>query len=542
LSDAFEDCSDRRRQHGIFAKRIAPMSVMNLVKFNDLEEIENWLVAFFEKPLPRFCLMFVVLMMMMPPTGALDDNEENYFQLAAQAVTGSPGGPNSAVFDASPHRFVSERLLGGLISLFGYESTEIITRTLTAAAFALIVPLLFRAFALSVLDAAIATIAFYQLGQSLIGGEWIFHGFESKVIAYGFVFCAVYASQTRRDLTAITLLCAIATYFHFLIGIFWFFALIGLKLIDRHDDVVTAVRRAARAVLLFVGATALQTGTTIWTRWFAHPADTASDTPTPDVIFSLIREPWHGAPFASRYQFAVDWLPGYMMAGAMLIGCWMVARTSTNAKQRNFAIWLGLLIAYLILLLIPAFIERHTGVMGKFYPFRPSSLILFLWILLIIAWINAQWSRHIGAVKLLTLALFAPGLFSDALSRTVHTLDDTASYWPEKVAIAEYLKASSQPDSVVLIDPSIENFFLDFERRTNRPSLVSWKLAPTNDSDLREWYRRTEFHKSLFASDCSGILPYRVDFLLAVPRDTARLTPSCGKVVLTTKHWRLIQR
>jgi hypothetical protein len=483
-------------------------------------------------------ILFLILLLLLPPNGLLTENEENYFQLAAQATTGAPGGPNSAVFDASSHRYVNELLLGHLIALVGYEATQIITRTLTAAGFALILPLVFRSLTLSALDGAIVLIVFDLLGQTLIGGEWIFNGFESKVVAYGFVLAAIYAARTKHSPGPATVLCVGATYFHFLIGIFWFFAILGLRLTENRSD----LGRSVRAAIGFVLATAPLTVTIILTRMHASTAGVLSDGPSPDVIFSLIREPWHSAPFASRYEFVVNWLPGYLLAAAMFAGCITIIRTTSDPKQRSFAIWVSLLIAYLFLALVPAFIERHTGAVGKFYPFRPASLILLLWLALAIAWVNGLATRYLPAIKLLCLALLVPSLFSSVLMRALHDTNAPRTFGADKQAVAEYLAKTTTPDAVVVIDPAVELSFLDFERRTGRPALVLWKFAPTNDPDLREWFRRIQFREALFSQGCGPNPAHRTDFLLATPATVPVLSPKCGSVVLETPHWRLVRR
>lgn len=496
------------------------------------------LLAIFDNRWVQSALLLIVLLLLLPPDGILSDNEENYFQLAAKTATGGFAPPYSGIFDSSPHRYVFEQLLGNLISLVGYEPAQIITRTLAAVGFALLLPPVFRLFAISALDGAIIVIAFALLDQNLMGGEWIFFGFEAKVVAYGFVLAALYAVRTRRDLMVAMVLCTIATYFHFLVGVFWFAALLGLRLIDDRKGVT----RIVFAALAFALATAPLTGTILWMRLHDQSVAAVLDTPTPDVIFSLIREPWHGAPFFSRYNFVVDWLPGYFLASAMFASCVFIARTTTEPKQRRFALWLSFLIGYLFLALILAFIERHSGAIGKFYPFRPSSLILFLWLALAAAWLNGVITRHRPMIKILTLALLAPAFFNIVLLRLVHDMSARATFAGDKTAIATYLMTASGEGAVTLIDPAVEASFLDLERLTGRPFLISWKFAPTNNSELREWYRRMEFRKTLFRDGCPQTLTYRVDFLLATPANATSLSQTCGPIVLETEHWRLLRR
>jgi len=295
-------------------------------------------------------------------------------------------------------------------------------------------------------------------------------------------------------------------------------------------------------VAAFVAAAAPLAGMIIWTRLDVAASGVAAQGPSPDAIYSLIREPWHGAPFLSWAYFAAQWLPGYLLAASMLSGCIVIARTGSEARQRAFAIWLATLIAYLFLALMPSFVERHTGAVGKFYPFRPSSLVLLLWLALALAWLNGLGTRHYLTVKLLALALMAPTFLNAATTRIAADMTYSADFAADKSAVAAHLASHGAPDAVVLLDPAIEASFLDFERRTRHPSLAIWKFAPTNDKQLREWYRRIMFRKSLFEDGCPSELAYRVDYLLTVPGSVVARAPGCGRIVLETEHWQLVRR
>src|SRR5689334_9307716 len=166
-------------------------------------------------------LLFLLLLCLIPPTGVLSDNEEDYFQLAAQSVAPAAIPPGTAVFDASPHRAVSEFLLGHLIAEFGYERAQMIARAGAALLYAVALLLLFRAFALSALDGVLVVTVFALMGQALFGGEWLFSGVEAKVLAYALVLLGLALTITGRDLLAVALVFAIATYCHFLVGGFW---------------------------------------------------------------------------------------------------------------------------------------------------------------------------------------------------------------------------------------------------------------------------------------------------------------------------------
>src|SRR3984957_1525002 len=93
-------------------------------------------------------VLVLVLLLLIPPHGILSDNEENYFALAEKFVSPSAWPQNSAVFDASWHLTLSNITLGSLISAIGYTPTQVITRLLTVAGYAVTLSALFRVFGL----------------------------------------------------------------------------------------------------------------------------------------------------------------------------------------------------------------------------------------------------------------------------------------------------------------------------------------------------------------------------------------------------------
>ena len=81
-------------------------------------------------------------------------------------------------------------------------------------------------------------------------------------------------------LARVALLFAVATYFHFLVGLFWFFAAMALRLVgDRRD--LRAVMAATGMFLLLV---APLLGTIVWTRLAAD--STVAEAGRPSAVSS----------------------------------------------------------------------------------------------------------------------------------------------------------------------------------------------------------------------------------------------------------------
>jgi hypothetical protein len=494
--------------------------------------------AWLDHPVAYAVALLLLLLCLMPPDGVLSDNEENYFALAAHAVSLQPAPPYTAVFDASHHRAVSEVLLGGLITAVGYEHAQIIARGLAAIAYAFLLAGILRRFGLSLLDAVLVLVAYALVGQTLMGGEWLFNGFEAKVISYCLVLAGLYMAATGPSFLAPTLLFAQATYFHFLIGGFWFFAAMAGRLIEDRRE----FGRVLGSVALFAVTVAPLFAVIAWSRLadgraFVPPAD----LPSPDAIYSIIRAPWHAAPFLGLDSFVSQWLPGCVAAAVMLAACLAIARRPEAGRWKVTTVWLAGLLAYLFVALAASYFDRDSGVLGKLYLFRPAALILLLWLTFVMAYLASLGLRGWTVARVAALALLVPLFLMGAVDR-VQADRQRAGQAGAKDALGAALAERAAPGSVVLIDPQIEWSYLDFERRTGYPSLVAFKFMPTNDPQIVEWYRRMEFRRTLFEQGCTANAAYPVDFLLTTPEHAAALAASCGPVVYATDDVALLRR
>ena len=214
---------------------------------------------------PGIVALVLVLLLLIPPHGILSDNEENYFALAEKFVNGGAWPQNSAVFDTSWHLTLSDVTLGSLISAIGYTPAQVVTRLLAVAGYALTLSALFRAFGLRALDAALAVMAIELIGQDIVGGEWLFGGYEAKVAAYVLVLAALRlctastATTAAAALVFVVALCPLSgrrSYSGFL-------AAMALRALDRPRD----LRRVAAATALYLVLIVPMIGVIGWSRF-----------------------------------------------------------------------------------------------------------------------------------------------------------------------------------------------------------------------------------------------------------------------------------
>jgi hypothetical protein len=474
----------------------------------------------------------------MPPHGLLTDNEENYFQLAERFVTGA-APPDTAVYDSSQHRALNEVLLGGLVVAIGYERAQIVARLVLIAVFSILLCALLDLFGSSPIDGVIVLAVFGLFNQQIMGYEWIFHSYEAKVAAYAFAIAGIVATIARRRSWTSVPLFAVATYFHFLVGIFWFHAALLWRVIKDRRIPKSAIINAASFWL----AVAPLIAVIEWKRWVVDPTTFAhSGLPPPDYIYSIIREPWHAAPFVSRQSFRTSWLPGCILSGGMFVGALAIARTAISARLQATGCWLALLLAYLFAALAFSYLFRETGILGKFYPFRPSSLLLLIWLTALLAWLNELVLRRAAVVlKLVAGALVLPPFLVAAVLDLRHEIVARAEIAGDKAMVNDFLRNETPRYAVVLVDPEIEWAFLDIERTTNRFALVLWKFTPTNDPEILEWYKRMEFRRSIFQQGCGADPIYRTDYLLTTHGRGSFLERTCGPPVFETDHFALLR-
>lgn len=483
-------------------------------------------------------VLLLLLLCLMPPDGVLTDNEENYFQLAEHFVTGAAATPDSAVFDSSPHRALNEVLLGGLVVAMGYERAQIVARLVLIAAFSILLYSLLDLFGLTPIDGAIVFAVFGLLRQQIMGDEWLFSGYEAKVAAYAFVMAGLIATIARQRSWATVPLFAVATYFHFLVGIFWFHAALLWRVIDDRCALKSAIVKAA----WFWLAVSPLIAVIAWKRWIIDAAIAApSGLPSPDYIYSILREPWHAAPFVSRNTFVSSWLSGCILCAGMLVGALAIAGTAMEGRLRATARWLALLLIYLFAALALCYFSRRSGILGKFYPFRPSSLLLLIWLATALAWLNKFVLRCPTSLKLVVGALVIPPFLVGAVLNLRQDMKAREEIANDKRTIRDFLRGATAPDSVVLVDPEIEYAFLDIERTTDRFALVMWKFTPTNDPEILEWQRRMEFRRSIFQQGCGADPIYRTDYLLTTRDRSGFLKRSCGPPALETGRFALLR-
>jgi hypothetical protein len=189
-------------------------------------------------------------------------------------------------------------------------------------------------------------------------------------------------------------------------------------------------------------------------------------------------------------------------------------------------------LAYLLLAVAAAFVDRHTQLLGKFYLFRPSALALLLALTAIAALLSERLPDDAAALK----ALVVFGLVVSLSWRTFKTQVDRSRAGPaipERGELVAAIVSHTAPGEVVLIEP-VRDFdpdYLSLHRQIPRPTLVSWKFVPSHPVDILRWHSYIEMRRDVFAKGCAAPTPVPVRWLVTLQRKSAERLISCGPPV-----------
>jgi len=479
-----------------------------------------------------FAALAGLLLLQMWPAAWIG-NEENYFQLAYRTFAPEKFFQFSAVFDMSRARAIPLYVLGSVVQLLGYDGAHSVTRILVAILYAAGLAYFFSALRLSVWDALVIIAVFELADENLIGGEWLFQGVESKVVAYALMFFS-FGLALRQRWTAATVVGVAATYMHFLVGGFWTLMLLVQQWMEKKErrDVRRCLAVYAILTLPLVLVIALD----------ELGAVTAAASRLADQIYAQ-RNSWHVAPFGSRSDFWT-WTPGVANTLALLLVLgavsWRFRAGFRPAAIVSRTAFFGL--AYLVLALVAAFVDRDTQFLAKFFLFRPSSLTLLLALTAVTALLSERLRDDAAALKAgVALALVAS--FSWRALRTQVDRSRTEHRVPEQDALVAAVVSHTAPGDIVLLEPGFEDpDHLRLHRLIPRPTLVSAKFVPSNPADILRWHSYVDIRDQLFTKGCVVQTQVPVRWLVTFKRGSAARLANCGPPVWQKGDVALIAR
>lgn len=445
----------------------------------------------------------------MPLAWPLNGNEEDYLAQAHKFANPNLYGPYSSIISDSYSIVVFKALMGSVINTVGFERAEVFGRGVAIVAYSIAFAFLADALSLSLLGLISSLCIFFLCGQATMGGEWLFLGVEAKVLSYACVVAAlgVYLRLPTKS-GVLTFWLALAVYLHFLVGGFWAALLIAI------DAYRNGVRSAIGIALpLFVCVLPLLL-VLVWER-LAFNGMGPDVGHTADWIYSIFRSPHHTSPFANPDIFAT-FRNGFLLAPFLFALSLFLTYSADTRAEEIFSDLLIFVYAFLLLAIGLSWAFSESGVLGKFYLFRPVSLALLL--LIIAVWLKlAKFVKDKGALAAASLvfAVLPPIAIVGASAK--NNLKGSLAQIrleprPVDAALSDFVNRTVAENAVILVHPRVELLFT--ERQLGRATYVAAKFIPTRPDQILEWYARVELRNKIIGGDCAARLPIPTYLLL----------------------------
>ncbi len=467
-------------------------------------------------------LLIFVLLFLNTLSLVLGENEEEYFAFARAFMdqTWIPGA--KSVIDIPGTRILFDTVIGFALRHATFEQVALAGRCLIALLFAFPLARIFTKLRLTNLESLFLLQLICVLShQSFFGKEWIFRSFETKTISYVFVFYSLFYLLDTRYLRSV-LFAGFAVYFHILVGGWYALLLFVFLLVSG-----TPLKSILRYALVFSALTA---------PFGLYLAD-AYLVDNPGIIdgvrisqiYVYLRNPHHLdiirqiGHWGSSAQIGVILS---LLAGWLCVHLYVSNRDEVIRKLAllNIVIFGQQLVSLLIAL------KDTSGAFLKFYPYRTSSLSLFLVSLLLMVLAKRSFSRpespaegtaggHAMVVASVMIVCITAGLGVNLYKniRDSHDLLWPAPETSARMSLYGWIKTHTPPNAVFLNLNQRLRDDLDFMRKTERDRFSVSKFVPTSNRMIYDWYRRVQ-EKDRVKADIAYIdelaKKYRIDFVV----------------------------
>lgn len=388
------------------------------------------------------------------------------------------------------YRFCFNGFIGILVDWFGFEKAALIGRLMAYAVFSLGIEMFRRAFAVR-LHIMLIIVHFFIKSQSIIAGESMVGGVETKIFAYAFVLMAM-ASFFRKHYLRGFLFAGAALSFHVLVGLYALLCTVGGFVLNREyiKDGWQTIMKYSWTFLItgILGVTAI-----VVQLWPKSDVDTLAAS----LIYVTYRLPHHLLP--SSWQ-GFSWLIELLMVTGMFLFVFI------KSKERNCLF----ISAYALTAVFIFFIGLNCHAFGQFHllkyywfrfadtmaPFLALVLIgLFFYRMLvegeIYKHVLRRWREKSVLLRKITnviLILIVAMCFHNAGFRVLKRIQspDTTQSKSSLIGMMKWINENTPNDGVFLMDPTISNFYIYAQRAV----FVSFKHSPQSEKEILEWYSR----------------------------------------------------
>ncbi len=424
-------------------------------------------------------------------------NEEIYFGFS-KAYMDHQWIPGSTLFtDFAGTRILFQLIFGWILKFISFENMAFFGRLLGYILLAFPIAAIAKHLRINNIILVFWLTIFFIPQQNFYGGEWVFGGFETKTIAYVFVFWSIWFLFNERFLPAV-LFAAISIYWHMLVG-GWYTLYVFIYLIITlgfHKKNITYWFYAGLIILPFVIYIymGLMSGN-----------DNVINGVNIGRLYAYDRNPHHIGLVKNWDYFLHRHAGKVLMAVIAFILSLTIYHRQIPARFKWINTFLMIILAQNLLFLIVALFDKN-GFIAKFYPWRGSTLAMFFFQIATLIMLRHIWmSRIYRFLKLkypvICRSAFYTSQMTLALSITMILLvlkvDDRFEKsrinqpgWIELDALASNLKAVSEKGDMFMLLGEETLYNISIPRKAERDVYYFFRCIPSQTQSIYDWYVR----------------------------------------------------
>ena len=431
--------------------------------------------------------------------GNMAFNEPNYLVVAKQYA--NPAWIPKDWYLSLPigHQTFFAIIFGRLVETWGFLATSLIGRFLCYSLIASAIVRLGRRLGLA-LPLLLMAVALFLIRQFAIAGEWMIGGVEGKVCAYGLVLWSI-ERMLNKSYRSMAFLLGLATSFHVLVGGYATLTVLGWIILRWRTRLPDTGAIIVSILLYLTGS--LFAIEPILRKISSHAVSTSAIAPS--YIYVFLRNPHHLNPFSWHV-----WPRLYLCLLIMtLLGSFLILWRKRPVEDLNgfyksrsglFEFTLISLVPFALGLAIAPF--DRQGHFLQFYPFRFGDVMLALNTYLLTACavqhllIERPYLTDRARKKLLMISVLILSIiylsqaysFARDLSALMRFPGQQQRVDPDQKELFDWVKLNTPRDSTIVSSPNLAHFSWMSERAT----IVQFKLNPTDDAAILEWYQRLQ--------------------------------------------------
>jgi len=395
-------------------------------------------------------------------------------------------------------------LFGPLVSKLGFENGAYLGRMIVWLLTAIALYAFFKTLHLRPWFGILVLLLFLN-HQSLVAGEWIVGGLETKPIAYAMVFLTLAFFLRKRYFWGFVFAGA-AMSFHVLVGVYALFCIGAAFILNK------SWREDWRLVLKNCWPILITGAFGLWAVAGQLIPQKGIDLGQAWLIYVEYRVPEHVLP-----QAWSPWGNPWEIELALAAAFFLIMFLLSNSKMGRFvaAFSLGSVCLFVIGLVIYAL---GNAPLLRFYWFRfPDVMVPFMSLVLIVLFLNDSADRRISKsslfqriqfefqkiFRLIPLVIIAFLIITMDQQTNRFLSSYQASLHPNPPAILsalDWISKNTPKKAIFLVDPTESDFYV----YAQRAMFVSWKSSPESAPEILEWYKRI-----ILCNGSNDLGPYR---------------------------------